>query len=99
VALVDEDGRCLLTELWPRECACKWHRNIDAGGEVKFEEFEKITSWDAKFNGPCALNDEHRIHEGDVISYVREVGTLDLTDMRVACTNCTSQITNGGASK
>lgn len=77
VALLDEDGRCRLTDLLPAQCACEHHRNSEVVQRLSGVTFDRYI--DAMFEGPCALSEEHRIEVGDRIGH---------TEQGWACNRC-----------
>lgn len=48
--LLDEEGRCLITELFPEQCACKWHRNMDLEEEKEGDITFDVDEWGLRGN-------------------------------------------------
>lgn len=49
MANLDEDGRCITTELFPEQCACKWHRDVKEEKEDDDITFD-VDSWGLRGN-------------------------------------------------
>lgn len=86
-SILDEEGRCILGDLWPRECACRYHRGKT--GHRATDRLDLTTSKRSAFQGPCALDSTHLIEEGDTIHFARDddgdpIGWICVSDAAAA---------------
>lgn len=64
--------RCELTDLWPQECACKNHRNVEIDTSLTDGLLIQQFINDAKYDGTCAIDPKHKIEAGTPIAMVVE---------------------------
>ena len=95
---LDDDGRCLRTELRPAECGCSEHRNSE---QIDAKAFKIRNTVLAVRDGVCVLNEDHLIVVDDEIGMVtEEAGAGGRTVVGIAhgwaCARCTREIQRAG---
>jgi hypothetical protein len=93
--MLDEDGRCRKTDLFPEQCGCIHHR----GGE-ELDDSQGATEYDgllisrfliAHYNGKCAITPSHKIEAGSDIGMVVHEDDIH-KNLGWACETCVRTI-------
>lgn len=92
---LNDEGRCVVTELLPDQCGCKEHRNSPDILALDLASLQVAQTIEAKYDGRCAMDARHLIEPGDEIHLVTPT-TEGVEPVGWACERCAKRVTDGG---